>query len=144
LAETQPLNLLKMCVGCDSVEDLRGWQRNRQLRGEPLAHRTRNMPKRAAELLAGGSLYWIVKGQVRVRQRITGLDPGVDGEGVRFCLIRLDPLLVETVRVACRPMQGWRYLEAADAPADLGDGVTDQRDEMPPQLVRELRSMGLL
>ncbi|MEI9986783.1 MAG: DUF1489 domain-containing protein [Aliidongia sp.] len=104
-----PLHMLKMCVGCDSVDDLREWQENRLLRGEGLFHRTRNMPKRAEEILAGGSLYWIIKGDVRVRQRITGLDPGVDGEGTRFCLIRLHPELVETVRQPRRPMQGWRY-----------------------------------
>src|SRR5579859_4456068 len=105
-----PLHLVKMCVGCDSVEDLRQWQENRRLRGEALFHRTRNMPRRAAEIVPGGSLYWIVKGEIRVRQRITALDPGVDGEGTRFCLIRLDLVLVETVRRPHRPMQGWRYL----------------------------------
>jgi hypothetical protein len=139
-----PLNLLKMCVGCDGVDDLRQWQQNRALRGEPIAHRTRNMPRRATEILAGGSLYWIIQGQIRVRQRIIGLDPGVDGEGVRFCLIRFDPALVETARTPARPMQGWRYLEAADAPPDLGLGHTDETDQMPPQMLRELRSMGLM
>jgi hypothetical protein len=102
------------------------------------------MPKRAAEILTGGSLYWIIQGQIRVRQRIHGLDPGVDGEGVRFCLIRLDAGLVETVRRPARPMQGWRYLEEADAPPDLSAGLKDEVDEMPPQLVRELKSLGLL
>ncbi len=90
--------------------------------GEPPAarravgHRTRNMPRRAVEILDGGSIYWIIQGEVRVRQRILGLDPGVDGEGVRFCLIRLHPELVETVRMPHRPMQGWRYLEARTHP----------------------------
>jgi hypothetical protein len=138
------LHLLKMCVGCDAVDDLREWQRNRALRGEPIAHRTRNMPRRAAEILAGGSLYWIIQGQIRVRQRVIGLDAGVDGEGTRFCLIRFDPELVETVRTPARPMQGWRYLEAGNAPADLHAGFKDQLDEMPSQLRREMRSLGLL
>ena len=137
------LHLLKMCVGCDSVDDLRQWQAARALRGEPIAHRTRNMPRRAPEVLSGGSLYWIVQGQVRVRQRVIGLDPGVDGEGVRFCLIRFDPDLVETVPVPARPMQGWRYLEAEDAPADLG-GRAEQQHEMPQAMRRELRALGLI
>ncbi|MGB8843863.1 MAG: DUF1489 domain-containing protein [Aliidongia sp.] len=139
-----PLHLLKMCVGCDSVEDLRSWQENRRLRGEALSHRTRNMPRRAAEILEGGSIYWIVKGEVRVRQRIIALDAGVDGEGTRFCLIRLDPLLIETVRQTRRPMQGWRYLEAADAPADRDPGHRDDADAMPAQMQKELRALGLL
>jgi len=139
-----PLHLLKMCVGCDSVADLRQWQQGRALRGEPVAHRTRNRPRRAAEILAGGSLYWIIKGQVRVRQRITALDPGVDGEGARFCLIGLDPDLVETTRLPARPMQGWRYLDEAEAPPDLQAGFRDELDEMPAQLRRELKSLGLL
>lgn len=138
------LHLVKMCVGCDSVADLREWQRNRLARGEPLVHRTRNMPRRAAEILAGGSLYWIIKGEIRVRQAIRALEPGVEPEGVRFCRIGLDPALVETVRVPHRPMQGWRYLEAADAPRDLAQDQPDQIDEMPPALVRELKSLGLL
>jgi hypothetical protein len=139
-----PLNLLKMCVGCDSIEDLRQWQCDRALRGEPLVHRTRNMPKRAAEILAGGSLYWIIQSKIRVRQRVIGLEPGVDGEGTRFCLIHFDPELVETAPVSARPMQGWRYLESGDAPPDLHPDMKDETDEMPPQMRRELRSLGLL
>ena len=139
-----PLHILKMCVGCDSIEDLREWQQNRQLRGEGLFHRTRNMPKRAEEVLAGGSLYWIIKGEVRVRQRITGLDPGVDGEGTRFCLIRLDRPLVDTVRQPRRPMQGWRYLDAADAPADRDPSHKDEVEQMPEEMRKELRALGLL
>ena len=139
-----PLHLLKMCVGCDSVEDLRQWQENRLLRGEGLFHRTRNMPKRAAEILEGGSLYWIIKGLIRVRQGITGLDPGVDGEGVRFCLIRLAPELVATHRMPHRPMQGWRYLNHEQAPADRAAHERDEADEMPSQMQKELRSLGLL
>ena len=138
------LHLIKMCVGCDSVEDLRQWQQDRLLRGQPLIHRTRNMPKRAAEILDGGSLYWIIKGEVRVRQRVLALDPGVEGEGVRFCLIRFDPDLVETVRMPQRPMQGWRYLDAEKAPADRDPAHQDDIDQMPPQMVKDMKSLGLM
>jgi hypothetical protein len=139
-----PLHLLKMCVGCDSAEDLRTWQDARLLRGEGLFHRTRNMPRRAVEVLEGGSLYWIIKGEIRLRQRIVGLDPGVDGEGTRFCLIRLDRDLIETVRQTRRPMQGWRYLAPEDAPGDRDPGHRDDADAMPAAMQKELRALGLL
>lgn len=139
-----PLHLLKMCVGCDSVEDLAEWQANRMLRGEPLIHRTRNFPKRGAEILEGGSLYWIIKGQVRVRQRITALEAVTDGEGGRFCAIHLAPELVRVIHKPARPMQGWRYLAAEDAPIDRDPNHVDETDEMPTGMVKELRALGLM
>lgn len=139
-----PLHILKMCVGCDSIEDLREWQQNRLLRGEGLFHRTRNMPKRAEEILAGGSLYWIIKGQVRVRQRITALEAVTDGEGGRFCAIHLAPDLVPVIHRTQRPMQGWRYLAAEDAPIDRDPTHKDETDEMPSGMVKELRALGLI
>ncbi len=138
------LHLLKMCVGCDSVEDLAEWQANRLLRGQPLIHRTRNFPKRGAEILAGGSLYWIIKGQVRVRQRITALEAVTDGEGGRFCAIHLAPDLVPVIHRIQRPMQGWRYLAPEDAPLDRDPNHLDETDEMPTGMVRELRALGLM
>jgi hypothetical protein len=101
------------------------------------------LPRRASEVLDGGSLYWIIKGQIRVRQRILGLDPGVDGEGRQFCLIRFDADLVETMPVPSRPMQGWRYLEDAEAPPDQGAGAA-LGSAMPAAMVHELRLLGLL
>ena len=139
-----PLHMLKMCVGCDSVEDLAEWQANRLLRGEPLIHRTRNFPKRGAEILEGGSLYWIIKGQVRVRQRITALEAVTDGEGGRFCAIHLAPELVRVIHKAARPMQGWRYLAPEDAPIDRDPTHKDETDEMPTGMVKELRALGLM
>ena len=139
-----PLHMLKMCVGCDSVEDLAEWQANRLLRGEPLIHRTRNFPKRGAEILEGGSLYWIIKGQVRVRQRITALEAATDGEGGRFCAIHLAQDLVPVIHRSQRPMQGWRYLAAEDAPIDRDPNQLDETDEMPTGMVKELRALGLM
>ena len=139
------LHLIKMCVGCDSVEDLAEWQANRMLRGEPLIHRTRNFPKRGAEILAGGSLYWIIKGQVRVRQRITALEAVTDVEGGgRFCAIHLAPELVRVIHRTQRPMQGWRYLAAEDAPLDRDPNHKDETEEMPAGMVKELRALGLM
>jgi hypothetical protein len=135
-----PLHLLKMCVGCDSVEDLQQWQSERLARGEPLVHRTRNRPRRAAESLAGGALYWIIRGAIQVRQRILSLDASEE-EGRLFCRIGLDPALIRTVPTAHRPMQGWRYLDPGDVPPDRAAGDSGA---VPPEMMRELRALGLL
>ena len=131
------LHLLKLCVGCDSVEDLAQWQRNRS----PVEHWTRNHPKRGAEIVAGGSLYWIIKGQVRVRQRIMKLDRREREDGV-WCALVLGRRLTRVRPRLHRPFQGWRYLESEDAPPDLVKG--QHSDELPEKLASELRALGLL
>jgi hypothetical protein len=131
------LHLLKLCVGCDSVEDLAQWQRNRS----PVEHWTRNHPKRGAEIIAGGSLYWIIKGQVRVRQRIMKLDRREREDGV-WCALVLGRRLTRVRPRLRRPFQGWRYLESEDAPPDLVKG--QHSDELPEKLASELRALGLL
>jgi hypothetical protein len=145
------VHLIKLCVGCDSVEDLREWQRERltelkRARRKPiLEHHTRMMPRRRQEILDGGSLYWVIKGLVRVRQRIVGLDPRADVDGQAFCAIRYTPEMVLTVPRSHRPFQGWRYLEAADAPPDLGPVDALREGEAPPsEMLDELRSLGLI
>lgn len=143
------IHIIKLCVGCDSIEDLAQWQKRRlaQLRKRNmkarLRHVTRMMPKRAEDVLDGGSLYWVIKGYLRVRQRIIGLRPTTNHDGEAACAIELDPKLVKTQLVAWRPFQGWRYLEPKDAPPDLPPrGKGD--DELPPKLAAELRELGLL
>ena len=79
-------------------------------------------PKRADELLAGGSLYWVFHGLVLARQRILGLEPRRGGDGIERCAIRLDPEVVRTLPQPRRPFQGWRYLRPEDAPRDLVAG----------------------
>lgn len=144
-----PLHMVKMAVGIDSLDHLAAVQKQRRAtlkaeRGKPiLIHKTRNYPKRAEEILAGGSMFWIVKGFVRVRQRILGLERTKDAEGKPRCEIRLDPKLVRTVPMAHKPMQGWRYLEDRDAPKDL-TGRGDATADMPPEMLAELRKLGLL
>lgn len=144
-----PLNLVKLCVGCDSVEDLEGWIAERlELRrsnGEPCEHfhTTRMVPARAPELLAGGSLYWVIKGVVRCRQRLSEIRPFTDGEGIGRCHLVLDPEVVQTEWQPRRPFQGWRYLTGKDAPADLG-GAGSGIEAMPPKLRLELAQLGLL
>jgi hypothetical protein len=102
------------------------------------------MPRRAAEIEGEGSLYWIIRGHIRARQRITALERIEDAEAVKRCAIVLDPEIVETQARRARPMQGWRYFEANDVPADLNVQGGDHQYEMPPQMVAELRELGLL
>jgi len=143
------LNLLKLCVGCESVEDLEEWiamRRDRQRRdGEPIEnfHTTRMIPTRAAELVDGGSLYWVIKGSVQCRQRLLEVRPFVDGEGISRCHLMLDPAVVRTDWQPRRAFQGWRYLKQSEAPEDLGKGRKGVA-EMPLKLRQELTELGLL
>jgi hypothetical protein len=119
------LHMIKLCVGVDSVEDLAGWQdkraRERAKKGKPANpfHDTRMTPKRAEEMLAGGSLYWVIKNHIVVRQKLIGFEQVKDKEGKAMCRVHLDPELVRTKSRKKRPFQGWRYLEPGDAPADV-------------------------
>jgi hypothetical protein len=146
-----PLHLIKVAVGCDSVAHLRAWQRQRlaELRaaGERparLRHVTRFTRKQADRLLEGGSLYWIIRHQVLCRQRLRAIEPATDEEGEVACALVLDPRVVEVLPQARRPHQGWRYLAHEDAPPDLAERARATGDAMPPRLVAELRSLGLL
>jgi hypothetical protein len=146
------LHLIKLCVGCDSVKDLEDWIKERlkaRRKGgagggrKQRNHTTRMVPKRAAELVDGGSLYWVIRGQIMCRERILGIRPFVDKDGIGRCHIVLDckPVLVEPRPY--RAFQGWRYLLPADAPRDLDRATPGARD-MPEHLRRELRQLGLL
>ena len=143
------LHLLKLCVGADSIRDLETWIAERlaarRRAKEPLehVHTTRMAPKRALELLDGGSLYWVIKGQIAARQDLLDLRPFIDSDGVSRCHLVMEPKLVPVWARACRPFQGWRYLKAHEAPADLGsDGAHGAH--LPEALRLELRQLGLL
>ena len=141
------LHLIKLCVGIDDIDHLKRTQRqrledkSRGPAGERLWHQTRHMPRRVAELLDGGSIYWVIKGAVKVRQKLVDFRALSGGDGGRRCRIMLDPALVPTEHQPRRPFQGWRYLEAADAPADLDPQAAG--GDIPPELVAELRALGL-
>ena len=100
-------------------------------------------PRREAELLAGGSVYWVIQKLVQCRQRILRLDEVTGGDGIRRCAMVLDPTLIRTTTVSRRPFQGWRYLPARDAPADLGPARTGE-DSLPPELSAALADIGVL
>ena len=142
------LHLLKLCVGAESVEDLARWQtdrikeqRKRRVRRPELMHVTRMTPRRKDEVLDGGSLYWVIKGQIAVRQQIHDLR-AVTKNGTPHCGLVYDRELIPVQRLACRAFQGWRYLEARDAPPDLR--VPKGGKDLPEALLAELVSLGLL
>lgn len=143
------VHLLKLCVGVDTVQELKVWQEERLRRLKrsgktaELCHRTLQTPRRRDEVLDGGSLYWVIKGFVLVRQRILDLRPDKKNDGTPCCGIVLDPELVTTRLHPRRAFQGWRYLEAADAPPDVR-GFSDAADEIPRGMREELRELRLI
>ena len=142
-----PLHLIKLCVGCDTVKELEDWirEKRRRTRGKTNEHlhRTRMVPKRAAELIDGGSIYWVIRGEVLCRQRIIDLRPYVDKQGVGQCHLVLEPKVVPVEPRPRRAFQGWRYLTANEAPPDLGRTGRGSA-ALPEALRRELRELGLL
>ncbi len=138
------VNLLKLCVGADSVEDLEEWQQSQRHRWPEgrAVHVTRMWPKREAEVLAGGSLYWVIKGQVLARQRILGLERIEGADGITRCALQLDPEVQRTEAAPRRPFQGWRYLDPADSPRDLAPGRA-REEALPEHLALALAEIGL-
>ena len=148
--QTQPtLHLVKLCVGADSVEDQLQWQSKRS--AERLAagldprprHVTRMWPRRADELLRGGSLYWVIRGVIRVRQRIAALEAVTGADDLRRCAIVFEPALIPTLPRPRGPFQGWRYFPASDAPPDIGAAPGDDPN-LPPGLREALTKFGVL
>jgi hypothetical protein len=137
------LHLIKLAVGIDDVAHLRKMQKERRRERGRYVFYTRHMPRRREEILDGGSIYWVIKGYVRVRERILGFIPVVEDDGERYTLVRYDPKFVETVWQPKRPFQGWRYLAPKDAPTDRPAHAASE-DKLPEALAEELRSLGLL
>ena len=144
------LNLIKLCVGADSVRDLEDWikqkLKDKRKRGEKPEHihRTRMVPKRADELTDGGSLYWVIRGEIMCRQRIRDIRPFRDKDGIGRCGVVLDPKVVLVAPRPFRAFQGWRYFEADAAPPDLTKSAASSVAAMPEPMRRELRDLGLL
>jgi hypothetical protein len=135
------VNLIKLCVGAERVEDLIAWQRAR-FGADPAEHITRMWPKRSSEVLAGGSLYWVFKGEVLARQPIIGLQERRGTDGILRCALVLAPDVIRTEPMPRRPFQGWRYLAAADAPRDLPQGRAHE-EPLPDALQSALAQIGL-
>lgn len=141
------LHLIKLAAGCASVDELADWQARRAKTHPPLRHRTRATPKRAEEILAGGSIYWVIAGFTQVRQRVVGIAPDALEDGSPCCALYLEPTLVSVQLRPVKPFQGWRYLAAADAPPDRPAGFAEPQagfEAMPAAMRRELAELGLL
>ena len=132
------IHLIKLCVGCATIEELQAWQRTREAGPDWRVH-TRNTPKRAEELIEAGSLYRVFKGAILCRQRILAIETLGEGQTKR-CEIVLDPHVIRVAPTPRRPFQGWRYLPPEDAPPDLSD--TDAHDALPTDFALKLREMG--
>jgi len=138
------VNLIKLAVGIESFSHLAQRQEQRVAEGVKLQHLTRSTPRRAGEVLEGGSIYWVIKRVIRARQRIIAIDTAVNHKGLPRCALVLDPELVPVAAQPCRPFQGWRYLEAKDTPKDAIGVSGGDIDELPAEMAEELRELGLL
>jgi len=141
------LHLIKLAVGVDDLAHMKKVQasRRKQRRQTPRSPHwvyTRNTPRRSEELLAGGSLYCVVRGVIRCRQELVGFDEDFDKEQAhKYCRIKVKRTIIATAPRACRAFQGWRYFDPKDVPPDLSKGDTG---DMPREMADELKRLGLL
>lgn len=136
------LNLIKLCVGVSEIAELRHWQQRRLKENKAVFHVTRMVPRRKVELLDGGSLFWVMRGIITCRQRITDIEEFTDTEGIKRCRLIFDPELVPVVPSPRRAFQGWRYLEPDKAPADIDMRSGDA--DMPAEMRAQLAELGLI
>ena len=139
------LNIVKLSVGSENIAMLTEWQQARrdQLKIKYSLHITRMWPKREKELLDGGSIYWVIKGAIQLRQRLIGFDEIIGADGIRRCGFKLDPELIPTTKALRRPFQGWRYLKSEDSPSDLSTN-READDDLPEEMQQTLARLGVL
>jgi hypothetical protein len=148
--DTMPLHLIKLAVGCESVKELKGWVAERmsaaKKKGLPQrhVHITRMVPKKVEDILAGGSLYWVIRGEVAAREKIVAIEPFRDRDGIGRCRLVMQPKVIAVSPRPMRPFQGWRYLAEDAAPPDLDRITAGNVAAMPEPMRRELRDLGLL
>jgi hypothetical protein len=144
-----PLHIIKLAVGCESVKELKGWvaERIKAARQKGLAphhvHITRMTPKRVDEILAGGSLYWVIRGEIAAREKIIAIEPFRDRDGIARCRLVMQPKVIPVSPRPMRAFQGWRYFTEDAVPPDLGSAAAGIA-AMPEPMRRELRDLGLL
>ncbi len=145
-----PLHLIKLSVGTDSIADLQGWiddkikaQKKRGVKKPERIHTTRMVPKRADELKDGGSIYWVIKGQILCRETIIDIRPFTDKDGIHRCKLVLDPKCIPVEPRPRSAFQGWRYLDDKETPRDLTKAAKGAIN-MPEDMRRELMQLGLL
>ena len=139
------LNIVKLSVGSENIAMLKEWQQARrdQLKIKYSLHITRMWPKREKELLDGGSIYWVIKGAIQLRQYLIGFDEIIGADGIRRCGFKLDPELIPTTKALRRPFQGWRYLKSEDSPSDLSTN-READDDLPEEMQQTLARLGVL
>lgn len=137
-----PLNILKLCVGVTEIDELESWVKDCRKGRDTLDHVTRMFPKRRDEIIPGGSLYWVIRGMILCRQPIADLEAVTGADGIGRCRIVFKPQIIPVRPVPRRAFQGWRYLEEADAPADLPKAA--RADGLSEKMRRELAELGLL
>ncbi len=140
------LNIIKLAVGIEEVDHLGERQKRWQNANGNYQHRTRMMPSRSGEILPGGSMYWVIKRLVQVRQPIVAFHQKTDESGKNYCIIELEPRHILVEPIAKRPFQGWRYLKAEEAPRDIAQSSAARYidPKMPKELRLELQRLGLL
>src|SRR3974390_3309803 len=145
-----PLHLIKLAVGCDSVKELKGWVAERmkiaKKKGLPQRHIhvTRMTPKRVEEILNGGALYWVIRGEIAAREKIVAVEPFRARDGIGRCRLVMQPKVIAVSPRPMRPFQGWRYLTDEAAPPDLTKTSATGLAAMPEPRRRKLRKLGLL
>ncbi|MDO6725780.1 MAG: DUF1489 family protein [Cognatishimia sp.] len=139
------LNLVKLSVGTDSVDTLDEWQKTKRAQTDDgfSHHVTRMWPKREKEILAGGSIFWVIKGAIQARQQIVRFDEVIGADGIRRCDFVLAPELIRTQSALRRPFQGWRYLKLEDSPPDLPKGRKAE-EPLPTELAMALAEIGVI
>ncbi len=139
------LNLVKLSVGTDSVDTLDEWQKTKRAQTDDgfSHHVTRMWPKREKEILAGGSIFWVIKGAIQARQQIVRFDEVIGADGIRRCDFVLAPELIRTQSALRRPFQGWRYLKVEDSPPDLPKGRKAE-EPLPTELAMALAEIGVI
>lgn len=143
------VHMVKLCVGADGIDDLRAWQAGRIAERQRAGldprprHVTRMWPRRAPEILNGGSLYWVFRGAILARQEIEALEEVRAEDDVRRCAIVMSPRIISVQARPRRPFQGWRYLSVSDAPPDLGARESGA-EPLPPALATALDALGVV
>ena len=145
MSNSKITHLIKLSAGTESVDTLTAWQGTARAKGPDglPRHVTRMWPKREAEIINGGSIYWVIKGMIQCRQRVLRLDEVIGHDGIRRCAIVLDTDLIRVNPAPRRPFQGWRYLPADDAPPDMTQARQNE-DALPPELAGALADIGVL
>ncbi len=144
------MHIVKLSVGTESLEDMAEWQATRRRVNKAETgkaehfHTTRMVPKKRDEILDNGSIYWVIKGVIQVRQRIVDIRDATRSDGVRCCQIVLAKQLYPVRPTPRRAFQGWRYLDPADAPEDLSPQANDDLRKMPPAMRRDLAELCLI